>query len=503
MLNPNPFVVHRLLWKFSGALLAILVPLGTFTIWLTLRTANLYFLEVQQSMDREVAPHIASEVATFSQGRINRPALEKLFHDRMILNPMLEIYLLDPNGEILAYSAPPEKILSHHVSLQPILRFVQPGATVPILGDDPRNPARRHVFSAAPVRADGRLLGYVYAILGGEEYESATKLLGNSAILRTGAWLVGVSITVTALAGLLAFRALARRLGRLRAVMESFQGGALSARAEPGARDEIGAVAEAFNRMAERIVEQMRTLEKTDRARRELMANISHDLRTPASSIHGYLQRLLAKEADLKREERVRYLQIALGGAERLNHLVHELFELAKLDAPDVVVHPEPFSIADLAQDVVQKLQILAERTGVALSVEQPASLPLVLGDIGLIERALENLLDNAMHATPSGGSVQVVLTNTVLGVEVRVKDNGCGIPREELPFVFDRFRRVGESRGGAGGAGLGLAITKRIVDLHSSSLRVDSEAGLGTAFTFHLQMPASVPRHPRIPVTR
>jgi signal transduction histidine kinase len=254
------------------------------------------------------------------------------------------------------------------------------------------------------------------------------------------------------------------------------------------ARDEIGRLGATFKQMADRISAQMRVLRQTDALRRELVANVSHDLRTPIASLHGYLETLLLKDGQLSRQEQQQYLEIALKHSSRLATLVAELFELAKLDAEDINLQREPLALGELVQDVILKSQLAARDAGVTLQSDIPEGLPLVLADIGMIERVLDNLIDNALRHTQSGGTVKLSLSRHPGCVELQVTDTGCGIAQADMHRIFDRFYRSERTgTGKANGAGLGLAIAKRILDLHGSAISVQSELDVGTTFSFSL----------------
>ena len=172
---------------------------------------------------------------------------------------------------------------------------------------------------------------------------------------------------------------------------------------------------------------------------------------------------------------------------------MEELFELAKLDSQEVHLHPELFSLAELTQDVSQKFQLNANAKGVRLDTQFQSNLPFVLADIGLIERALENLIQNALRHTPDNGIITVTLSldHGAKNINVRVTDTGCGISREHLPHIFDRFYRADQQRRSEG-AGLGLAITKRIIELHGGIIEAHSTLGSGTTLTFQLPVAQS-----------
>ena len=240
--------------------------------------------------------------------------------------------------------------------------------------------------------------------------------------------------------------------------------------------------------MAERIRQQVRQLKETDQLRRELVANVSHDLRTPVTSLQGYLETLLLKEGVLSAQERQRYLEIATAQSKRLGDLIAELFELAKLNSQEMKPRMESFSLGELVQDVVQKFRLAVEAKQMTLQAKLGEDLPFISADIGLIERVLDNLIQNALRYTPPGGRITVILRRMGENILTRVTDTGCGIPPEDLPHIFDRYYQAGRKhQTGDTGAGLGLAITKRILELHGSAIEVQSTVDQGSTFSFQL----------------
>jgi signal transduction histidine kinase len=241
--------------------------------------------------------------------------------------------------------------------------------------------------------------------------------------------------------------------------------------------------------MAGRLVAQLDELEKTDELRRELVANISHDLRTPLTSLRGFLETMALKQAELGPEETREYLQGAIRQTDRLSRLVADLFELARLESGTQEMEVETLALAELAQDAAQQFRLQADERGIDLQVEVPSGPATVEGDMSLLARVLDNLLDNGLRFTSGGGRVILGLRESPQWVSVEVRDTGCGIAPEDLPYVFDRVfgrkRRDVESDH----AGLGLAISKRIVELHGGTIEVASELGHGT--TFSVTLPA------------
>jgi signal transduction histidine kinase len=357
------------------------------------------------------------------------------------------------------------------------------------LGDDPRHPGKLKPFSVAPLSIGKDLDGFLYIILGGEQYESAAGMLRESFIIKTTIIGLLLSIVVTGFVGLGLFFFLTRRLRSMRDVVSRFEQGDLAQRISTPSSDEIGRLGQSFNVMADTIVRNMEELKQTDSLRRELIANVSHDLRSPLASIQGYMETVMMKGDKLDPAEKEKYLNIILSNTVMLNQLVEELFELSKLDARQVEPKIEKFSLAELMQDVVLKYRPQAEQAGVQLESTVPSKSVLVGADIGLIERAVSNLIENAVKYTPEKGVVKVSLAEENGGAHISVSDTGSGISEEDLPHVFERYYRGGRNQARKpGGSGLGLAIARKIIELHNSELRVESQLNVGTRFFFELK---------------
>ncbi len=490
-------MLRTLYAKLALALFVLFALVGAGFFVASLYSAYLYQQEVAQRLNRDLAMYIVDEQVRVRDGRIDTSTLKDLFHTVMIINPSLELYLLDSDGRVIAYSTEFGEIPRRRVSLEPIEQLLAGEVSMPVLGDNPRSATGRKVFSAFPIEDGGRRLGYIYAVLGSEQVDHISEMLQQSTIMRMGVGAVMLALVFAFLGGLVLFFAITRRLHRLSRSMQQFQRSSIDeADAEPvaataAARDEIDSMQITFEQMARRIESQMSRLKETDALRRELVANVSHDLRTPLASLKGYVETLLLKDDRLSEGERRQYLQIAHDNAQRLNKLVNELFELAKLDAGELKLRRETFSLAELAHDVIQKFQLRAREQNVALEVDIDSDVPFVEADIGLIERVLDNLVDNALKNTPAGGTIRLTLDSDGKLVSIQVADTGRGIASHELPHIFRRFYRRSDPGQPSSGAGLGLAIAQRIVELHGSELSVRSILHQGTRFAFALPVQA------------
>ncbi len=480
--------------KLAAVLAGLFFLVGLSFIAVTVFSTGMYQQEVNQKLNAKLAEQIVSEKILLKNNRVNKEALDEIFSMLMVVNPGIEFYLLDKEGRILAFSAPKGRVKRKRVDLGPIQKWLHGDTKTPILGDDPRSYEGKKVFTAAPIHEAGKLEGYLYVILGGEIYDSVVQKIKGSYILQLSAWMILASLFFALIAGLVLFALLTGRLKRLANVMDEFRRGKRLDSIEIPLQksiknaDEIDQLSSTFRQMAGRIQVQMEELKKSDDLRRELVANVSHDLRTPLATLQGYIETLLIKDDTFGPEERRTYLNNAINHCERLNKLVGELLELAKLESLEINVQKEPFNLSELAQDVVQKFRLRGEEKGVSIETRMEEGLPFVYAGIGFIERVLENLIENAITYTPGGGSVTVAVGMEGEEVLAQVSDTGMGIPPEELPHIFDRFYRSDKAEtGGAGHAGLGLAIAKRILELHGQTLEVSSELNSGTTLSFKL----------------
>lgn len=226
--------------------------------------------------------------------------------------------------------------------------------------------------------------------------------------------------------------------------------------------------------------------EEVERLRRELIANVSHDLRTPVAVIQGYVETMKLKQKEISQEQRDRYIEVILQNTHKLRKLINELFELAKLEAAGARLDEEPFHPTELIQDVLAKFKLMAEEKGVALNTNLSKGMPYVMADIALIDRVLQNLIENAIKFCSKGDYVNIELEQKNGRVYISVVDSGPGIPEEDMPYIFERYHKGSNSQKDSS-TGLGLAIVKKILDMHGSVVSISSSAEQGTRFTFCL----------------
>ncbi|MEQ6120066.1 HAMP domain-containing sensor histidine kinase [Reichenbachiella sp. MALMAid0571] len=483
----------NLFLKLSLVFFFILLSIGVLYFYLSWNMAEMHFMEKNQKLNAGIAQGLIDEIKPFSDGKLSEEATHKIMHSMMGVNPYIEVYLLGSDGKILDHVAPYKKVKLEKVNLTPIHNFIATKGAEMILGDDPRNPGKTKVFSAAQVEENGQTLGYVYVILASEEYDTISEKLAGSYFIQL-AYRYGIITLVAALLiGILAIWFITKNLQKVIDTVNRFRSGEMSARIKVTKGGEINQLAESFNEMADTIVGNIEDLKSMENLRRELVGNVSHDLRTPLAVIHGYIETLMIKKDNLSEDEQSKYLNRALESTEKLKGLVEELFELSKLEAKHVEPIKEPFFINELMDDISQKYSILANAKGIKIKSKLDSKPCLVYADVRLIERVLQNLIDNAIKYTPKNGEITLLLNNKDNQVEIEVIDTGSGIPKDQIPFVFDRYH-IGDKRISLdkNSTGLGLAIVKRILEIHDAKIQLKSKLGEGTSFCFALPIYSS-----------
>jgi signal transduction histidine kinase len=300
--------------------------------------------------------------------------------------------------------------------------------------------------------------------------------LGGLALLAAG----------TAVSALLIFRPAHKRLRELEGVTVALREGRTDVRANEAGGDEVSALSRAFNRMAEDLQARATALAASDRARRQVLADVSHELMTPLSAIRGYVETLAMPELSIDEPTRRRYLGIVEEETHKLEAIIGDLLDLARLEGGGERLKTEAIDVRDLFERVADRHRpILCERH-LTLDVRIEDGTPLISGDRARLEQALQNLAANAIRHTPDGGRITLHAAADEARVRIRVIDMGPGIPPEHLPHIFDRFYKADASRAGTripSGSGLGLSIVQAIVKRHGGDVHALNAPGGGAMF--------------------
>lgn len=325
----------------------------------------------------------------------------------------------------------------------------------------------------APAAGDGAVIYAVKRSPGG--------FFGAVRFLRDFWWQLVVAGAIAAAIALFMARWLARGMTQplrdMAVAARRMETGDYAQRVDTTSRDEVGQLAAAFNRMGAE-------LQQVEQLRRDLVGNVSHELKTPISALRAHLENLL----DGVEQPDTRTLQIMLAQSERLGRLVEQLLDLSRIESGDVPLQREELSLGPLVREVLSEIEVSRADRDVHLEGDISAEVPPVYADRERVHQVLFNLLDNAVRFTPPGGQVRVTAERHNGSVDIHVADTGPGIPPEHLPRLFERFFRVDPARSrDDGGTGIGLAIARSVVEAHGGRIWADSEPGKGSVFTFEL----------------
>ncbi|OAH58630.1 histidine kinase [Domibacillus aminovorans] len=350
------------------------------------------------------------------------------------------------------------------------------------LSDVPRNglivqsdwKKERYIATVTPFKTNGENMGYLYMFKNTEDVETFVSQLNRHFLLASMLILFFMSITIFLLS-----KALTRPLIIMKEATAKLSKGDFSVSIPLRSNDELGELAKSIQTLAN-------DLNYLKQERNEFLASISHELRTPLTYIKGYAD--IAKRTDLEFQERTQYLNIIHEESERLNHLLEELFNLAKMDQNTFSIAKERVHLYPFLHSIYKKFLPAFENKNIQLQFNCDNDLFVDL-DPARFEQVILNLLDNALKYSKEGTVVSIEAFKTEDNVQIALSDQGMGIPREEMPYIFDRLYRVEKSRSReTGGYGLGLAIAKQVVEIHGGTISVESSVGQGTRFTIALK---------------
>lgn len=461
--------------------------------WMQLRSNTQYGNTMVQQLSTDLARQIVNREQLLSdQGEVNRQGLTRLFDRLMMLNPSVELYLLAPDGTLLADAAPAGHIRRQSIDIAPLQAFID-GHDFPLYGDDPRSVEAKKVFSVAPIMQNGRTVGYLYIILQGEKFNALAQEAWEHTLWQVIFWSLILVSVLGMLAGALVYLWVTRPVRQLTQLVRTLEQDSIAAikaiaRLDPQREqgNELTLLRNTFIELSRQISRQWDDLANSDRQRREFIANISHDLRTPLTSLLGYLETLSLKAGSLTEDEARSWLQIALRQGNKVRHLSQQLFELARLEHGGIKPQLEPFSVAELVQDVTQKFELMIQTRQIALRLDVPPKLPGVNADVSMIERVFTNLLDNALRHTPPGGEVALRLWVDGKQILVEVQDSGAGIPEQMQAQLFVRPSVLSNENLRQERGGLGLMIVHRMLQLHRCDIRLIKNDH-GACFQFSL----------------
>ena len=377
MKSSKQTITNALAAKLTLAFLLLVLLMSVCFIITTVYFTNKYVEETTQKLNASLAQELIEEKFQadspfLEDGSVNKDLFGDLMHDMMAVNRSIEVYLVSRTGDILYsvvldHSNPNEP--AQRIDLDPVNEFIEHGGQQYILGDDPRNSGEQKIFSAASFNHDGRE-GYIYIVLTGKAWEEITSSLFASYFIRLSAGATALVMIFTIIIGGISIWFLTKNLREIIKAVRRFREGDTDIRIENPEKSDLSVLATTFNEMADTIVENMDEIKSVDRLRRELIANVSHDLRTPLSVLKGYAETLQIKSDELNDSQKSDYLEKIQKSSDKLSRLVMQLFEYSKLEAKQVTPEKEPFSIVDLSLDLIGNYSIIAKEKDIEIELD-------------------------------------------------------------------------------------------------------------------------------------
>jgi signal transduction histidine kinase len=460
--------MHSLNFRLMAAFtLVIIVTIGS-VFFFTYQTTRHEIDQAEQRLEQIQDTRIETELSRYYQFTGSWEGVQSiivqwgnLYGRRIILTDKDNIVLADSDDSLVGSSYTDDK------DSQPMALILPPGQLFGVVL--PTSPTQ----SLGPAAAK-YTIGILHVLPGDADINGAALSITYDTI---GKYFIWGGLVAIAIALLLTYFFSRRILAPMKALINAsrhFGKGDFSRRVDDKDKGELGELAQSFNSMAT-------DLERTERLRRNMVADVAHELRTPLSNLKGYLEAV--SDGLVKPDNNT--IRSLNEEASILSRLVDDLQELSLSDAGEIKLNIQSEDISSLIKVTLTGIQAKAAARGLALSTDLPATLPMVSIDSYRIKQVLLNLLENAVAHTDKGG-ITLTARQQEKMVHVSVADTGEGIPAGELPLIFERFYRVDRSRTRkTGGSGLGLTIAKRLVEAHGGTIKVESEPGQGSTFTF------------------
>ncbi|MDQ6755493.1 MAG: ATP-binding protein [Bacteroidota bacterium] len=458
--------------RISILVFALITILGVLFMALTYYATTHYHLASTQLLNKDVAAHIAKFASPYDNNGINKSRADSVFKNAMIISPSAEVYFLDTAGNVLDFYGPKKDILAWKVSLKNIDKYLASKGQDYITAPDPRDPSHNKIFSAAEVSNKRKKLGYIYVILGSNEYRNVSDILFGSHISNLAIKAIIVIIILSIIVSLLYIQRIKNSFNNMVTVLGKFENGDYNARFKTKDNDELSPVSNAFNKMADLLTYNINQLTKSEIERKDFIANISHDLRTPLAIAKGYAETILIKKDDITRNEFDNYVEMIQKKLLQVEHMVSNLFEISKMESAEFKASKEPFVLSEIVQETVNTFQLNATNKKVNLKCTQCQYHVWINADIRLMERVIQNLVDNAIKNTAEDKNILVAMDvmNDRLGF--KIENNGTPL-QEDLIQWINNTENINGQQTNKPGTGLGLLIVKKILYLHNSSLHV------------------------------
>ncbi len=459
---------------------ALITVLGAVFIVITYIVATNFYASTTQLLNKDVATHIARFTAPFGKNGLDTKKADSVFHNAMVLSPNAEVYFLDNAGKVIYFHESPEPVLLKQIPLAAIKKHIASAGQDFIKAPDPRDPDNEKIFSAAEVTMDGKMLGYIFVILGGSDARTVASHLLSNHVTTLSLTALACVIILSLIVSFWYVRRIQRRFNRVVEVMERFQKGDMKARFKIKEQDELLPIKKAFNTMSERLVYQINRLTKSESDRKAFIAGVTHDLRTPLSIVGGYAETLVMKqtEGSLTTAQQQEYIHLMLQKVRQIENMVNQLHDLAALESVSFEPTKEPFMISELVQEIVQNFRLPSEAKNIVIDCDRCNSDAFINADISMMERVIQNLLVNAVAYSPKNQKITVELKEVKNALLLSIKNKTAPLPEVLLQWLNNPDAPPSAPEVYPSKTSIGLAIVKRILQLHHIPLKVREKGG-------------------------
>jgi signal transduction histidine kinase len=470
-MRQQPFAIFRRIYIVVFLLIALL---GLLFIGVTYLATTSFYAASTQLLNKDVAAHIAKFTSPYGREGFDRQKADSVFYQAMVISPSAEVYFLDTVGRVIYFHGTPDEIRRWQISVEPLQRYIRSGGLHYMNGPDPRDPDHPKIFSAADVEGDSGRLGYIYVILGNQQYRSVTQMLVNSRVTPMVLGAVMFILSLSLLITVLYIHRFRRRFNDMLAVLNKFREGDFTARFAEREKDELELVTGSFNKLADLLLDNINRVTASEKERRDFMVNISHDLRTPLAIVRGYAETLQLKKGQLSAEEEKEYGELVVSKIRQVEKMVGQLFELSKMESASFEIRREPFVFSEILQEVVRG-------RGLKIECQNCEDGSYIDADISMMERVLQNLVVNAVAYTREGGKALIRLDRIEEELVFRIENEGEPL-RADLIGWLNGTEGVRPAR-----PAIGLTIVRKIMALHEFPFRVEVLPGHINRFSFSM----------------
>ena len=480
--------MNNLIFRRIGLLVfSLITVLSVLFIIITYLSATYFFNASTELLNKDVAAHIAKFTSPFEDTNINKRKADSVFYNAMVVSPSIEVYFLDTAGKVIYFESPDSAIKLWQIPLQNINKLIASKGEIYTTAPDPKDPEHDKIFSAAEVIHNQKKLGYIYVILGSKAYNNMSELLFKSHAARLALQAFAIIIVVSVFISLYYIKRLQRRYNAVISVLDEYKRGNFNARFPENKKDEFTPVTTSFNAMADLLSENINRLKKGEQERKNFIANISHDLRTPLSIASGYAETLANENDKINITKQKQYMQLVVSKLKQVEDMVMQLFELSKLDSVDFKPAGEPFIFSEIVEEITNSFSMAASGKHIRLSCVGCQEVVWTNGDIKMMERVLQNLISNAIKNTPEQGAITIRLQQQNEKLTTLLDNEGEPLSTALLHWInSDDAANLLQTRP-LHKTGLGLVIVKRILALHDAKLTASINEKGGNRFQFSL----------------